>query len=166
MEIGNYVGSSLIPMALGSKLANREKVIAIDIQTTNLTADKLFNEAYRPHTPEMVAMLHRNLIITDVRDWVICISYDSKEVWKILDVKLRLLHIDGGHDYSTVKNDIERYGKLLIPGGIIHCHDYESPDCNKAINEFVRDSRKYNDFKILEPHSGSKEQLTFRAIKI
>ncbi len=50
------------------------------------------------------------------------------------------IFIDGGHDYNTVKNDLEYSKKFLSKGGVILCDDYDltyAPGVKKAIDEFV-----------------------------
>ncbi len=50
------------------------------------------------------------------------------------------IFIDGGHDYNTVKNDLECSKKFLSKDGIILCDDYDltyAPGVKKAIDEFV-----------------------------
>ena len=53
------------------------------------------------------------------------------------------IFIDGGHDYNTVKNDLEYSKKFLSKEGVILCDDYDltyAPGVKKAIDEFVSDN--------------------------
>ena len=50
------------------------------------------------------------------------------------------IFIDGGHDYETVKNDLECCAEVVDNGGTILCDDYNlsyAPGVKKAIDEFV-----------------------------
>jgi predicted O-methyltransferase YrrM len=55
-----------------------------------------------------------------------------------------MIFIDAGHDYQSVRVDIESYRQLLRPGGLFCGHDY-SPKAWKgvvrAVNELVGDFR-------------------------
>lgn len=151
MEIGCGEGASLISLAGGSKIAGKGKVISIDIDIAGEGTyvftryhDRFHDGPMRWHT------LCTNLRLTGVDDWVILIGANSLGVWKILDLKLELLFVDGNHCYENVKNDIINYGKFLVTGGIIFCHDYwdKNPETIKAIDECVINSGLYTDFKI------------------
>ena len=53
------------------------------------------------------------------------------------------IFIDGGHDYNTVKNDLEYSKRFLSKEGVILCDDYDltyAPGVKKAIDEFVSDN--------------------------
>ena len=39
------------------------------------------------------------------------------------------LHIDGGHDYYTVKFDFDHYTQLVGTGGLVLLHDVNNPQC-------------------------------------
>ena len=54
--------------------------------------------------------------------------------------KIDYVFLDGGHDYATVKNDLEFCGLVLEKNGTILCDDYNlgsAPGVKKAIDEFV-----------------------------
>jgi len=53
------------------------------------------------------------------------------------------IFIDGGHDYNTVKNDLEYSKNFLSTTGVILCDDYNltyAPGVKKAIDEFVSEN--------------------------
>ena len=60
--------------------------------------------------------------------------------------KIDYVFLDGGHDYQTVKNDLECCRQVIVNGGTVLCDDYDlsyAPGVKKAIDEFV----KKNNFK-------------------
>ena len=62
------------------------------------------------------------------------------------DIKINnidLIFIDGGHDYSTVKNDLNQSKKIISPNGTILCDDYNlsyADGVKKAIDEFIKEN--------------------------
>ena len=69
------------------------------------------------------------------------IKGNSNKILKKIDMtKIDYVFLDGGHDYDTVKNDLECCGKILEKNGTILCDDYNlgsAPGVKKAIDEFV-----------------------------
>ena len=72
---------------------------------------------------------------------------NSNNVLKKIDMsKIDYVFLDGGHDYETVKNDLENCMLVVKNNGTILCDDYNlsyAPGVKKAIDEFV----KKNNFK-------------------
>ena len=54
--------------------------------------------------------------------------------------------LDGGHEYNTIKSDLENCAEVIEKGGTVLCDDYSlvtTPDVKKAIDEFIQKNR-YN----------------------
>ena len=75
------------------------------------------------------------------------IKGNSNIVLKKIDTsKIDYVFLDGGHDYDTVKNDLNNCIDVINNNGTILCDDYNlsyAPGVKKAIDEFV----KLNNFK-------------------
>ena len=76
------------------------------------------------------------------------IKGNSKKILKKINMsKIDYVFLDGGHDYETVKNDLNNCIEVLKRNnGIIMCDDYNLPKASgvkKAIDEFI----KKNDFQ-------------------
>ena len=75
------------------------------------------------------------------------IKGNSNIVLKKIDTsKIDYVFLDGGHDYETVKNDLNNCIEVINNNGTILCDDYNlsyAPGVRKAIDEFV----KLNNFK-------------------
>ena len=79
------------------------------------------------------------------------IKGNSNTVLKKIDMsKIDYVFLDGGHDYETVKNDLNCCSGVIDNNGTILCDDYNlsyAPGVKKAIDEFV-EVKNYN-FEIL-----------------
>jgi predicted O-methyltransferase YrrM len=75
------------------------------------------------------------------------IKGNSNKVLKKIDTsKIDYVFLDGGHEYETVKNDLNNCIDVINNNGTILCDDYNlsyAPGVKKAIDEFV----KINDLK-------------------
>tara|TARA_B100000902_G_scaffold192225_1_gene183679 strand:+ start:205 stop:834 length:630 start_codon:yes stop_codon:yes gene_type:complete len=75
------------------------------------------------------------------------IKGNSNIVLKKIDMsKIDYVFLDGGHDYETVKNDLNNCIEVVNNSGTILCDDYNlsyAPGVKKAIDEFV----EINNFK-------------------
>jgi len=70
------------------------------------------------------------------------IKGNSSKVLKKIDMrKIDYVFLDGGHDYETVKNDLESCIEVINSNGTILCDDYNlsyAPGVKQAIDEYVR----------------------------
>ncbi len=68
------------------------------------------------------------------------IKGNSNKVLKKIDMsKIDFVFLDGGHDYFTVKNDLNNCIDVIENGGTVLCDDYDlsyAPGVKKAIDEF------------------------------
>ena len=69
------------------------------------------------------------------------IKGNSNIILKRIDMsKINYVFLDGGHDYSTVMNDLENCSEVIKNDGTILCDDYDlsyAPGVKKAIDEFT-----------------------------
>ncbi len=69
------------------------------------------------------------------------IKGNSNTLLKKIDMsKIDYVFLDGGHDYETVKNDLNCCSEVIDNNGTILCDDYNlsyAPGVKKAIDEFV-----------------------------
>ncbi|MBD1158680.1 class I SAM-dependent methyltransferase [Pelagibacterales bacterium SAG-MED19] len=89
-----------------------------------------------PYTIEAVKDL-----LSNFKDNIHLIKGNSNTVLKKIDMsKINYVFLDGGHDYETVKNDLECCAEVVDNDGTILCDDYNlsyAPGVKKAIDEFV-----------------------------
>ena len=69
------------------------------------------------------------------------IQGNSNKVLKKIDMsKIDYVFLDGGHEYNTVKNDLDNSIEVITKGGTVLCDDYNlgsAPGVKEAIDEFV-----------------------------
>jgi len=70
------------------------------------------------------------------------IKGNSNLILKKIDMaKIDYVFLDGGHDYETIKNDLNNCIEVINNKGTILCDDYNlsyAPGVKKAIDEFVK----------------------------
>jgi len=139
VEIGSFQGYSTIWLSSGSKDNKRGKVYAVDPHNTELHGrnELIFRE---------------NLKKADVEDYVVPIIKTSTEAAADWDKPIRLLWIDGAHDYENVKNDFLHWERHLIDDGIVAFHDAYCifwPDVGKFIEDYILSSDSFADLNCI-----------------
>ena len=75
------------------------------------------------------------------------IKGNSNKILSKIDMKkIEYVFLDGGHDYNTIKNDLECCKEVILNNGIVLCDDYDlsyAPGVKQAIDEFIEN----NNFK-------------------
>ena len=129
IEIGSYKGRSAIFLAKGCEVRNEGIVYAIDPLISN-------NEE----------------IIENIKEYKDRIKFIRKYSYEALasvpNNNIRLLFIDGDHEYEGVKKDIELYSPLLNKDGIIALHDFSLSGSGvvTAVMELIVGSQLYDNF--------------------
>jgi predicted O-methyltransferase YrrM len=133
VEIGSWKGKSPIWLACASKSKRRERIVAIDPHT----GSKEHLQSYGKVSTYDDFL--RNLRLAGVIDWVIPIIKTSREVAQDWMGDLRLVFVDGSHEYDDVKHDFCVWFGLLGMGGVIALHDscfsWEGP--TKVVQRFL-----------------------------
>ena len=90
-----------------------------------------------PYTIEAVEDLLRKF-----KNKVHLIKGNSNNLLKKIDMsKIDYVFLDGGHDYETVKNDLNNCSEVIENNGTVLCDDYNlsyAPGVKKAIDEYVK----------------------------
>jgi len=68
---------------------------------------------------------------------------------------IHLLFVDGGHEYETVRSDIEAFGKHVVVGGIMAFHDYM-----RSQEYLAERQRRYPDLPLLGVRRAADELCT------
>ena len=83
-------------------------------------------------------------LLKKFKDNVNLIKGNSNSILKKIDMtKIDYVFLDGGHDYDTVRNDLNNCIEVVKKNGTILCDDYNlsyAPGVKKAIDEFVKEN--------------------------
>ena len=78
---------------------------------------------------------------TKFKNNVSLIKGNSNIILEKIDMsKIEYVFLDGGHDYSTVINDLSSCSEVIQNNGVILCDDYDlsyAPGVKRAIDEFT-----------------------------
>ena len=127
-----YVGLDLFV----ENLENKDEVIP-NTKFSNPLKNIYFNyiKKINPYSLEAVEDLLKKF-----KNNISLIKGNSNSILKKIDMsKIDYVFLDGGHDYKTVKNDLNCCKEVIINGGTILCDDYDlsyAPGVKKAIDEF------------------------------
>ena len=127
-----YVGVDLFE----ENIENKDEVIP-NTKFSNPLKNIYFNyiKKLNPYSLEAV-----NDLLKKFKNNVSLIKGNSNVILKKIDMsKIDYVFLDGGHDYQTVKNDLNCCREVIVNGGTVLCDDYDlsyAPGVKKAIDEF------------------------------
>tara|TARA_A100001011_G_scaffold37612_1_gene35635 strand:+ start:743 stop:1372 length:630 start_codon:yes stop_codon:yes gene_type:complete len=116
---------------------NKDEVIP-NTKFSNFLKTIYFNyiKKQNPYTKEAVEDLLKKF-----KDNVSLIKGNSNSILKKIDMtQIDYVFLDGGHDYSTVMNDLNCCIEVINKNGTVLCDDYDltyAPGVKKAIDEFI-----------------------------
>ena len=128
-----YVGLDLFE----ETLENQNEVIP-NTKFSNPIKNFYFNYIKKQNPYSLKAV---NDLLKKFKDNASLIKGNSNTILKKIDMsKIDYVFLDGGHDYQTVKNDLNCCREVLINGGTVLCDDYDltyAPGVKQSIDEFV-----------------------------
>ena len=131
-----YIGLDLF----AENIENKSEIIP-NTKFSNPFKNIYFNYIKRqdPYTLEAVEDLLKKF-----KNNISLIKGNSNTILKKIDMsKIDFVFLDGGHDYQTVKSDLNFCKEVIINGGTVLCDDYDlsyAPGVKKAIDEFSSDN--------------------------
>lgn len=135
VEIGSWKGRSTIWLAKGSKAGKRGKVHAIDPHVGS----------YENRNENTYRDFIRNLKKAGVTGHVVPMVARAEDAAKKWSKPIRLLWIDGSHDYEDVKRDFRIWEKFLVGGGMIALHDTVTREGPTKVSKEMIKSGKFSD---------------------
>jgi len=141
VEIGSFKGRSTACLAMGSMDAGREIITTIDPHTG---ARNIMHKVPEGGTEKV---FKENLLKFGVAEHVDPYTATSAKIAETWDKEIRLLFIDGDHDYEVARLDYELWEPHLITGGLIAIHDTSGgyPGPMAIVNQFIQNSKKFKD---------------------
>ena len=83
-------------------------------------------------------------LLNKFKDNIHLIKGNSNKILNEIDMKkIDYVFLDGGHEYNTVKNDLECCKEVILGDGVVLCDDYDlsyAPGVKKAIDEFIENN--------------------------
>ncbi len=157
VEVGSFMGRSTAFLAAGSKLAGRERVVAVD-HFLGSSEHQTGGDFANPTLVKEGTTFNRfeqNMQRLALNDYVIprqCSSVQAAEGWK---GAVRLLFIDGDHAYESVRQDFGAWARFVVPHGLICFHDFTNYE---GVARFYRE--------MLHDHPEFREVATVVSMKI
>ncbi|EIC20510.1 class I SAM-dependent methyltransferase [Thiorhodovibrio frisius] len=145
IEVGSWKGRSAINMAKCLKvLGIPGEILCIDTwlgSPEHWMLDSWYQSLKVTNgRPTIYHTFINNVMANNCSDIITPVSLTSDGAYyllKNLEVTAKLIYIDAGHEYESVKNDIEHYWEILDPKGVMILDDYLGwPGVTRAVNEF------------------------------
>lgn len=146
VEIGSYRGKSCVIMARGSLALGdgAARIIAIDPHLVGKDSPRFdFHQRDRAVLQSAVCSFGVEHMVTEM----VMTSREAFEKWD--GSAIDLLWVDGDHSYEAARFDLESFGSLVRPGGVVAAHDYSArfPGVVRAWNEVMTASRGFGPTK-------------------
>lgn len=151
LEIGSWTGGSAIRIGRACADAGlASEIVCIDTwlgspeMVTVLSTTENYNAlGYRWGYPTLYYTFLRNVIDAGLQRFVTPLPLPSESaafVLADLGITAPLIYVDGGHQYETVRRDLECYWPLLRDGGVLIGDDFGNPaypGVERAAREFA-----------------------------
>lgn len=141
LEIGSFCGKSTLFIALGCKHSEAE-FYAVDPHKRIFEGGKeQFGLNYKPFMGNSLEELRKTLDSRSLAPYVTLLVATSEEARRQFTIQpLKLLFIDGSHDYADVRMDYELWHEMIVMGGRLVFHDSNFEGVNQTIqNHLDRD---------------------------
>ena len=141
IEVGTWLGKSARYMAtLASKYNPDFEIVCID---TFLGSHENWEgqhiKGYINGRPNLYEQFISNVVHSKLEKYITPFPIDSINGYIVLqkkNIEADVIYIDAGHDYVSVKQDINRWRTLVKPSGCLIGDDYAfSSDIRKAVEE-------------------------------
>ncbi len=141
VEIGSWKGKSTVIFGAVCKETGKGKVFAIDPHTGSPEHGDVWTY------PEF----EKNIKEANLEEYIIPIIKTSQEAAKDWNRPIRLLWIDGNHEFYYVKKDYSLFSPHVVTNGIVAFHDaLSSPGVKQVLRDFFFGSNKFKNFRFVE----------------
>lgn len=150
IEVGVWKGGSSIHMAKTLQARGKAaSLIAIDTwlgswehyEQSDYFPSLLMQNGY----PTLYYTFLTNVVSCGLQNVIVPLPLDSANAFHVIsrkNIRAQVIHIDAGHDYEAVMNDLRMWWQVLEPGGYIIADDYDSegrvwPSVRNAVDAFL-----------------------------
>lgn len=151
VEIGSWVGKSTSLLAKGCSIRNEGIVYAIDHFKGRPGKEDLYYRGLSKNET-IFDRFTKNIKEIGLEAYIKVFKMYSQEARGKINDNIRLLFIDGDHEYESVYRDIKLFEGLVNSGGIIAIHDYSIafPGVIKAVKEGITDTGRFERFILVD----------------
>jgi len=139
VEVGAWKGASVISMARRIRDAGLDGcVLAVD--TWRGSAEHFLHDEI-PDV-DLYDLFRSNVSRSRLDDYVVPLPLDSLNAATVVGARGLnpcVVHLDAGHDYLSVAQDLEAWWPLLAPGGVMIVDDYGTdawPYVKRAVDDY------------------------------
>jgi hypothetical protein len=162
VEVGTWKGASAVHMArICKKYYTDFEIVCIDtflgsVEHWTSVDPNLPASRYRNGRPNIYDQFISNVIITKMQENITPFPIDSINgglVLEKLGIQADLIYIDAGHEYQSVRMDLDLYKNLVRPGGHMLGDDWFHPPIKKAVADSLGEviTKSHDKFLWVKP---------------
>jgi hypothetical protein len=138
LEIGSFCGKSTLFIALGCKHSDTAFYAVDPHKRISEGGKEQWGLNFQPFTGNSLGELRETLDSCNLAAYVTLLIATSEDARRQFTVQpLKLLFIDGSHDYADVRLDYELWHEMIVNGGRLVFHDSNFEGVNQAIQANV-----------------------------
>lgn len=138
VEIGSFLGKSTLWIAHGAAAAGADvRVVSIDPHDGH---ERPAIDAPIPDGGDTFSTFQENVARFGFATCVVPLRQRSRDAGRTWNSPIRLLWIDGSHDYADVRDDLALFSPHVVPRGFLALHDTGGrhfPGVRKALEAFL-----------------------------
>jgi MMP 1-O-methyltransferase len=120
VEIGSFCGKSTLFIALGCRHSDAAFYAVDPHRPVSKGGKEQFGPDFQPYTGDSLGELRKSLERCDLAAYVTLLIATSEEArHQLPDLPLKLLFIDGNHEYPDVLLDYELWHEMIVTGGVL-----------------------------------------------
>lgn len=146
LEIGSFCGKATTFIALGCKHSGAVCWTVDPHRSMSEGGQEQYGPDFQPYQGDSLRELRRSLERSGLAAYVTVLIATSEGARRQLpDLQLKLLFIDGSHDYQDVTSDYHLWHEMIVIGGRLVFHDSNFEGVRRVINDNVDRDRYVNE---------------------
>jgi MMP 1-O-methyltransferase len=143
LEIGSFYGKSTLFLGLGCKHSRSECYAVDPHKALHEGGKEQFGPDLKPCAEGSLIGFRRTLAVADLQAWVkpiVATSVDARP--GLAHLELKVLFIDGSHDFTDVLLDYLLWQDLVLLDGYLVFHDSNFDTVKRILGEYI-DRRRF-----------------------